>query len=190
MSLVITGNPGVGKHTLAKKIAKNLKYKILDINKIALEMQFNKKNNDVIDVDVEKVANILKKRITKNSLIVGHLAPYVLSKSQVKTAIILRKSPYKLDSIYKKRNYAARKIIENIQSEILGVIAYDTIKKFGKKKTYQIDTTSKSVTNIIKKINTIFEDNFQLDNVDWLSLVFEKNDHKKFFPHFLNKVTP
>jgi len=37
MAIIITGNPGVGKHTIAKNVSKILKYKILDINKIALE---------------------------------------------------------------------------------------------------------------------------------------------------------
>jgi len=37
MSIVITGNPGVGKHTIAKEIAKNLEYSIIDINQIAKE---------------------------------------------------------------------------------------------------------------------------------------------------------
>ncbi len=37
MSIVITGNPGVGKHTIAKYFAKEIVYKILDINKIAFD---------------------------------------------------------------------------------------------------------------------------------------------------------
>ena len=37
MAIIITGNPGVGKHTVAKSVAKILNYKILDINKIAIE---------------------------------------------------------------------------------------------------------------------------------------------------------
>ncbi len=32
MSIVITGNPGVGKHTITYEISKNLKLSIIDIN--------------------------------------------------------------------------------------------------------------------------------------------------------------
>ena len=35
MSFVITGNPGVGKHTVAERLSKKIGYKIIDINKIA-----------------------------------------------------------------------------------------------------------------------------------------------------------
>lgn len=183
MSLVITGNPGVGKHTIAKKIANKMSYKILDINKIAQEAGLYEKRDDVFDVDVTKLRRVLKKRLTRKLVIVGHLAPYVIPKNQVKTAIILRKNPYKLVSVYKKRRYSSKKTAENTGSEILGLIAYDSIKKFGIAKTHQIDTTSKSVSKIIKMINSIVKGKFQDDKVDWLTLISEKNDLKKFFAY-------
>lgn len=183
MSLVITGSPGVGKHTVSKKIAKKYDYKIIDINKIALTLPHNKKRKGTIDIDVEKLKSVFKKKLAKNSLVVGHLAPYVLPKSQAKAVIVLRKSPYKLIPVYKKRKYSQQKMIENLDSEILGIIAYDAIKKFGKKKTYQIDTTKRSISENAKKIESVFDKKFENDYVDWLSLIIKKNDLKKFFSY-------
>lgn len=180
MSLVITGNPGVGKHTISKIIAKKFSYKILDINKIAFSSMNHKKKSGPVDIDVKKLKKNIKKLITKKSLVVGHLAPYVLTKSQAKAVIVLRKSPYSLVSVYKKRKYSHQKMIENLDAEILGIIAYDSIKKFGKNKVYQIDTT-KSTPKTVKKIKSIFEDGFKEDKIDWLTLVTKKNDLKKFF---------
>ena len=37
MVLVITGSPGVGKHTIANEILHSNDYELLDINKIASE---------------------------------------------------------------------------------------------------------------------------------------------------------
>ena len=34
--LVLTGNPGVGKHTVSKKLAEILDYEIVDVNKEAV----------------------------------------------------------------------------------------------------------------------------------------------------------
>ena len=183
MSLVVTGNPGVGKHTIAKKLAKDLNYKILDINKIAIESKVFEKQKDVLDVDVIKLKKILKNKITKNSIVVGHLAPYVLSKNQVKQAIILRKNPYKLLSVYKKRKYSTKKISENLGSEILGIIAYDSTKKFGKTKSYQIDSSSESVTKIVNSIKNILKNKSNEEKIDWLTMVTEKNDLQKFFSY-------
>ena len=183
MSLVVTGNPGVGKHTISKKLAKDLNYKILDINKIAIESKVFEKQNDILDVNVIKLKKILKNKITENTIVVGHLAPYVLSKNQVKKAIILRKNPYKLLSVYKKRKYSAKKISENLGSEILGVIAYDSTKKFGKTKSYQIDSSSESVTKIVNSIKNILKNKSNEEKIDWLTMVTEKNDLQKFFSY-------
>jgi len=183
MSIVITGNPGVGKHTIAKKIYKKLNYEILDINKIALDTGVYEKNEDSIDVDVSKLKKILKNKITKKTLIVGHLAPYVLTKSQVKKVIVLRKSPYKLISIYKKRKYPTEKMNQNLESEILGVIAHDAIKKFGKSKTFQIDSTSDSPPKTTKKICDVLDKKIKGDEVDWLSHILKKKDLRKFFSY-------
>jgi len=86
-------------------------------------------------------------------------------------------------TVYKKRKYSRKKIADNLGSEVLGIIAYDSIKKFGKSKTCQIDTTSISISNLTKKIKSIFKGKFDDDKVDWLSLVSEKNNLKKFFPY-------
>ncbi|NNL58054.1 MAG: AAA family ATPase, partial [Nitrosopumilus sp.] len=106
MSIVITGNPGVGKHTVAEKIAQRLKLDIIDINKIAKESGLFEENKDVKDVDTDKLKKILGQKNLNSNLIVGHLAPYVLDKKQVRIMIVLRKSPYDLIAVYKNRKYS------------------------------------------------------------------------------------
>ena len=180
MSLVITGNPGVGKHTIGKKIAKLLDLKLIDLNQIAIDEGIFEEKNESKDVDVNKLKKILKSRLEKNSLVIGHLAPYVLTKSEVKKLIILRKNPYKLKSVYKQRNYSKNKIRENLESEILGIIAHDAIRKF-QEKVFQIDTSGKSIQELTEKIITVISSNEGNEDVDWLDLVTKNNDLKKFF---------
>lgn len=183
MTIVITGNPGVGKHTVAKQLSRKLAQPIVDLNQIAIESKVFEKRNSTLDVDVDKLTKIMKKLVQKNSIIVGHLAPYVLSKSQVDHVIILRKNPYKIIPIYKKRKYTQKKIIENVGSEILGIIEYDTITRFGMKKTFQINVTGLSTHQITNKIGLISKHKFKGDKVDWLELVANKGDLAKFFPN-------
>ena len=187
MSIVITGNPGVGKHTITKQIAKNLKLDIIDINQIAKDGKLFEKNEYTNDVDTTKLKKILKGRISEKNVIVGHLAPYVLDKNKVKVIIVLRRNPYDLISIYKKRKYTDKKIIENTGSEVLGIIAYDVINKF-QEKTFQINATKKSIQEIIDKVMKIISENRGNEEVDWLGLVTENNDLKKFFVDWLNNT--
>ena len=179
--LVLTGSPGVGKHTVSEELAKSLDYEIVDINKEAIKAGMPKQN-DSIDVDIEQMQELLKDIITDKSLIVGHLAVYVISKTQVSKAIVLRKNPYDLIQIYEKRNYTDEKKNDNLGSEILGTIAYDSIKKFGEDKTFQINTTSLTQKQTVKKIENVVYDNSEGDTVDWLTEISKKNDFKKFFP--------
>ena len=184
MKLVITGNPGVGKHTIAELFIKqDSSYKIFDISKFAIEKGFGEQVDDGIEVDTTKIKNEINKSDLEKSVIVGHLAPYVLDESDIDLVIILRKNPYDLIEIYKKRDYQKWKIKENTGSEILGVITNDSIASFGKEKSFEIDTTEKTPEIILKEMNNIIKNHEGGDIVDWLRLVEEKNEINKFFDY-------
>lgn len=183
MSFVITGSPGVGKHTITKEISKILQLPIMDINEIAKKFGLLEKNEDTNEVDVSKLEEIIKKEIKQNSLLVGHLAPYVLSSNQVKKVIVLRKNPYDLISVYKERNYSKEKIKDNIGSEALGVIFYDSISKFGKEEVLQIDVTSQDIQKTTKKVLDAINGEIKAEEIDWLNTISEKNDLGEFFAY-------
>ena len=182
VNLVIAGNPGVGKHTIAELFIKHdTSYQILDINKFAIENGFGEKINDDIEVDTIKLKNEIHKLNLNKLVIVGHLAPYVLDKSDIDLVIILRKNPYNLIKIYKERNYQDSKIKQNAGSEILGIIANDSIVSFGKEKSFEIDTTTKIPDEIINDIVEITNRKRKTDNVDWLDLIEKNKDFDMFF---------
>jgi len=180
MSIVITGNPGVGKHTITQKIAEKLELPIIDINSIAKDAGLFEKNEDTYDVDTAKLGKILEQKILEKNVVVGHLAPYVLDKNKVKIVIVLRKNPYDLISVYKERKYTDGKSKENLGSEVLGIIAHDAISKF-QEKTFQINTSDKSIQEVVEKVMTLISSNEGNEEVDWLDLVTKNNDLKKFF---------
>jgi len=184
MNMIITGNPGVGKHTTANLLKKQItSYQILDISKFAIERNLGEKVEDVIEIDTIKLKYEIQKMITDNSLIVGHLAPYVFEESKIDLVIVLRKNPYDLLEIYKQREYEDSKIKENAGSEVLGIIANDSIKSFGKEKTFEIDATGKMPEKIVEEIIQIIKNKKGRSVVDWLALVEEKNDMSKFFDY-------
>ena len=180
MSIVITGNPGVGKHTITQEIAENLELSIIDINSIAKEAGLFEKNEDTNDVDTVELEKILEQKISEKNVIVGHLAPYVLDKNKIKIMIILRRNPYDLISVYKERKYTDEKSRENAGSEVLGIIAHDAISKF-QEKAFQINTSETSIQEVVKKVMATISNNEGNEDVDWLDLVTKNNDLKKFF---------
>ncbi len=184
MNLVITGNPGVGKHTTTDLFVKqDSSYQIIDINKFAIEGGFGNKVEDGFEVNTIEMKDEIKKKVSDKSIIVGHLAPYVLDDSDIDLAIVLRKNPYDLIDIYKKRDYQESKIKQNAGSEVLGVIANDAIASFGKEKTFEIDTTTKTPERIVEEINGIIKNKEGGDIIDWLTIIEERNEFGRFFDY-------
>lgn len=183
MSFVITGSPGVGKHTITKEISKILNLPVFDINQIAKEKNLFERTDETNDVDVDKLEKIIKKKVSHPSLIVGHLAPYVLVSDQIKKIIVLRKNPYDLIQIYQKRGYSEKKIKDNIGSEAIGIILYDSLTKFGMDKTVQIDVSDKTIEETTKKIMGVIKGKITSEEIDWLSIISDKNDLREFFAY-------
>ena len=193
MSIIITGSPGVGKHTIAKEIERTWKIsELIDINKIAIDAGLVEQGQDALDVDVNKLKKHLEPIVSdiprlhwmgRTGLVVGHLAPYVLDGKSFNPCIVLRKNPYKLLDIYKKRGYTEKKMKDNLGSEILGIITNDAIKNFGQEKTFQVDTTDHTPKELAVRIHDIYNGKDNGDDIDWLSLIQEKNDLKKFFDY-------
>ena len=64
VNLVITGNPGVGKHTTAELILKqNSSYEMIDINKFAIDEGFAEKLENGFEIDTTKLKDEIKNTI-------------------------------------------------------------------------------------------------------------------------------
>ena len=191
LRFVITGNPGVGKHTSAKIIAEKIDAEIIDINEVAIDNNAIGKKTDLgLDVDVKRLVRLLQKLLKtkkRDLVIVGHLAPYVLKPAGINLVAVLRRSPYELEKTLKKRGYSVDKVTENVASEILGTSLYDSLKTFGKRKVAEFDTTGKSPEGTAGEILTILQKNTKskpkLLGIDWLILVSEKGDMRRFFKY-------
>ncbi|MGH9912023.1 MAG: adenylate kinase family protein [Nitrososphaeraceae archaeon] len=184
--LVITGNPGVGKHTTAFELKKILGLVLIDINDLTVQHHaFLQTPN--LEIDSRKIATIIESKLgdSQRTVIVGHLAPYVLKKEWIDLTIVLRRSPYAILSTLESRKYSSEKIRENVASEILGVILYDSVQRFGKEKIAELDTTQTTSTEICEKIISLIEGKTgrKIGVVDWLSLVNERGDVGRFLEY-------
>ena len=190
--VVITGNPGVGKHTCAKFVSEKLgKAKLIDINRVILsnnEVALSSNAvNGIGEIDVKKTEKLILEEIkkAKDVVIVGHLAPYVIRATGIDLVAVLRRSPYQLAKIFRQRKYTPMKMKENIAAEILGITLYDSVETFGKERVAELDTTGKTPEDIAKDIVSKLQKKSrkQIGIIDWLSLVYEKGDAQKFLEY-------
>ncbi|HMH10025.1 MAG TPA: AAA family ATPase [Candidatus Nitrosopolaris rasttigaisensis] len=189
--VVITGNPGVGKHTCAKFVSEKLgKAKLIDINRVKLsnnEVALSSNAvNGIGEIDVKKTEKLILEEIkkAKDVVIVGHLAPYVIRATGIDLVAVLRRSPYQLAKIFRQRKYTPMKMKENIAAEVLGITLYDSVETFGKERVAELDTTGKTPEDIAKDIvSKLKKSRKQIGIIDWLSLVYEKGDAQKFLEY-------
>jgi len=182
MSIVITGNPGVGKHTIADKIKDVIGIPILDINEFAKECGLLEKKEDAHDVDVEKLAKKILEKITTPHIIVGHLAPYSVSDIPIKAVILLRRNPKELASVYKQRGYDEKKTKDNLGSEILGIIANDTMNNMKNQKIIQIDVSGKDVSYVVQIVLDAVNGKQESQQIDWLGSL-KDSELKDYFSY-------
>jgi adenylate kinase len=158
--ICVSGSPGTGKSTLSKKLSKSLDYGYLDINvlikKEKLSEGYDKENKCEI-IDVKKLNKVLIKIIkdSKKSLIIdSHLSHY-LSKKYVSLCIVTTCDIKVLKDRLKKRGYSAKKIKDNLESEIFDSIVIEAKEK--KHNLLIVNTTEgyklKDIVNFIKDLN-------------------------------------
>lgn len=193
MKVVITGTPGVGKHTIAESLSTIMgKIPILDINGIILSENLltttsenDDDNNKEVDIQksYEFLTLLLSKDKFQNSIIVGHLAPYVINSQIVDLVVILRRSPYELKKIYQKRCYSDSKTRANINAEILGILSYDASKNFDFSKLSELENSSNLLPSSVAQ--SIYDMCLNAKSrsfgfIDWLSLIQSDSEMLKY----------
>ncbi|MGC8496086.1 MAG: adenylate kinase family protein [Candidatus Micrarchaeia archaeon] len=154
----ITGTPGVGKSTFAKRLARETNSKIVEINDVVEKYKlFNG-----IDKEGSKIANMRKlsaklnsivAKSKENCIVVGHLLPDL--KLHIDICITLRYDPLKLAKRLEARNYPMAKIGENLVAECMDYCGEKIASGKNAKEHFEINSASErqksTVINYTKK---------------------------------------
>ncbi|NWG08920.1 MAG: AAA family ATPase [Nitrososphaerales archaeon] len=168
----ITGTPGTGKKTVGRLLARFLNFDFLDLNQLAIEkgaIMGEDEHGFIADTDLLRKharESVKGKRVVA----VGHLLSSIFSKRRIELVVVLRCSPLELENRYRSRNYGAEKVKENMASEILGICAYDALKKFGRERVAEFDTTGRDAHSVVEDIIKVIKGEYpkRAGFVDWL----------------------
>lgn len=179
-AIIVTGTPGTGKTTLAKRLAKKLQFHNIEVNKIIRKYKISegydkKRKTKIIDVKklnkalikeiknynikikYNKIKSLKTKKIVnikKNGIIIdSHLSHY-LPKRHVDLCIITKCNLKALEKRLKNKKYSKEKIRENMDAEIFDVCLNEA--KENKHKIMIVDTTkSINIEKISKKVDNL-----------------------------------
>lgn len=167
MLIAVTGTPGVGKSTVSKILAR--KYKVINIHSYAEQhglFDSYDKEAESHNVDVDKLNDAIMSESTEGYVFLdGHLSHFV----DCSVIIVLRCKPKILSERLRKRGYNEKKILENVQAEVLGIILQESIDSHVT--VYELDCTEKDpqiITNIIERVVVLGEKHdITPGKIDW-----------------------
>ncbi|MBD3313002.1 AAA family ATPase [Candidatus Woesearchaeota archaeon] len=128
--VIVTGTPGTGKTTIAKKLARKHNLDYIDVNDIVKEHKlsegYDRKRKTRI-VDEKKLAKILESiikqaRKERRRLIIDSHMSHCIDPKLVDLCIVTRTSLRKLANRLKRKGYHKAKIEENLECEIMDII--------------------------------------------------------------------
>ena len=144
----ITGTPGTGKSEIAKRLAKELGWEMVELNELAKKkgcIAGYDDKRECKEVDVDRLAKEVDK-MEGNLVLESHFAHYM----PCDAVFVLRVDPSELKERLKKKGWKEEKIKENIEAEITEVCKSEALEEG--KKVYEIDTTNKSPEEVVEEI--------------------------------------
>ena len=131
ITIAVSGVPGTGKTTLSKKLAKELDFHYIDVNKIIAEYNLSegydtKRKTKIVDIKklnnrlIRDIKNYKKSKKYKGIIIDSHLSHY-LPRKYVNLCIVAKCSIKELSKRLRRKRFHTAKIKENLQAEIFDV---------------------------------------------------------------------
>ena len=174
MRVALTGTPGTGKTSVATALEKQ-GYTVISLFTYAKENHciagIDRKRGSQL-IDVRKLDKTIQKNLSSDSLVFfeGHIAHLLRTMEKV---ILLRCHPEELRKRLRKKKWNAEKIKENIQAEIMDIILCEAVRQHPSENIFEVDTTKKTVADVVSAIRQIVEKEFQpiktygIGQIDW-----------------------
>lgn len=174
-TIVISGTPGVGKTSVALKLAEILKARYVNLTNFVISnklyMYYDDGSSSYV-IDEDALTRKLRELITRYDgyiIVDGHYGE-IVDDDLLEKIIVLRLDPRELYKRLKKRGWSGRKLMDNVESELLGICTSNALELHGVDKVCEVDATTKTDDDIVREILLIINGEAECKVfIDWLS---------------------
>lgn len=152
--ICVTGTPGAGKSTFAKKLSLSIGYAYFNVSDFIKKHDLGEQRgkSETLEVDVGKLTSALLRELKGDVVVDSHLSHY-LPKEKVRLCVVMRTQLKELKARLDARGYAKEKVRENLDAEIFDVCGEEA-RDFGHT-VLEFDSTSPSDDQVQAFINKI-----------------------------------
>ncbi|NPB00820.1 MAG: AAA family ATPase [Crenarchaeota archaeon] len=175
MRIIITGTPGTGKTTVSKIIARELNHDYVNLNEELVKRgvcRYNEKLDTHEIVNREEAEKIADEVLDRSNIIVDTIALSIIDPDKVDIVVVLRLHPLELFRRLRcDKQWRGMKLCSNVMAEVLDYFLIEAIECFGETKIAEIDTTGKSVEEVVRECLDVIHGkrDRRIGIVSWLS---------------------
>jgi adenylate kinase len=186
--VVITGTPCVGKTEVSEILRRQYGLNVIHAGEVVAEERLYSDydaSRDTYIVDLRRAARRISRLVQDSSsdvVVEGHYAETLVSRKYHPMVVVLRCDPEILEDRMRRKGYSTPKIKENVLSEILDSCLIESLRRQGKKRIAEIDTTDKSPSEVAKLIIDVMEGESSVGfgGVNWLERLEKSGKLERF----------
>jgi len=154
--VALSGTPGTGKSVVGEHLAKLLEMEPVELSVIAIEGRFLTRYDDdrlSYVVDEAGLRNYIRSLVLKKRrvLIIGHYSE-IVDDDILDKIVVLRLNPVELAQRLLNRGWPLKKVIENVEAELLGICTNNALSEHPSEKVCEVDVTGKKMDEIVKEV--------------------------------------
>ncbi len=178
MIIVVAGTPGVGKSSLASYLVRLLNLAYASLTEVILyagawvAYEWLRRSFIIDDLKATRAISRLVRR--KGGLVLEtHDIELVWTAGvEPQILVVLRSRPSILYKRLVARGWPLRKIVENMEAELVGVVSAEAREYYEWRRVCELDTSSLSVRGVFKRVLDALKRGVEVceGQVDWLSI--------------------
>jgi adenylate kinase len=160
---ILAGTPGVGKSTVSRALASRMGVWLLELADIV-----GPRAVEASASALSARAGSMIRRGGRDAVIATHIV-FKPRSIPVRAAVVLRRDPYRLLEELAMRGYPEAKVLENVEAELLGIVYWEALSRFGAGRVFQIDTTGRGGEEVVELAYEALTGGWRGEDIDWIS---------------------